>query len=573
MLYHYFDTLILKGGAGALVGYQVVLRNPADGTIVPIYADQNGTPIASVSLLTNIALTDSSGNYSLFVAYGTYNIEFRTPDGVLAGTPILQVPMLVGEPGNTGDTGPPGPAQNFRVSLAALKAAAITDRNSTYDRSLWTWETSNAPYVADDINTVKADSTSLSVGAWIRQSATQITFAQPLTGAKTRNVSQKLGEIVSLQDSGAIGDGSDATAGINAAGSSANTAGGRGFTVAAPNGTYTLSSTISGANRVKIAGAGALSTIFNAGFNSTLFKFDSITSAGMAGARLGFGAYSGAIGIALATTTDTLRDCQFSDLEIAGGMIAGQIGFRAQASNSNILTECSTDRMVYRQVDQPMLLLDEEGNWHTRITIDQFAVTAHAAIEARTNVDFFEARIAGAPAAGSVGYRQRGFRNFANLAVDIGAASTAIDIGDDAGDIIILRRPETLTPIGPIGRNNTVIDTECTYVPRLRFTGGMPTSGAFALVGFGTGATITQIGGSDGFHGFKITVGTTPSANPTIKYTYLRSWDSAPMTDATVNGIAGVTISDIAETTTYYQLQLSGALAAGNVLFFRVRAG
>lgn len=65
-------------------------------------------------------------------------------------------------------TGPAGPAANGRINLAALKAAATTDRYSLYDGSLWTWTTGDFTGQTDDINIVKADATSLATGAWLR---------------------------------------------------------------------------------------------------------------------------------------------------------------------------------------------------------------------------------------------------------------------------------------------------------------------------------------------------------------------------------------------------------------------
>jgi hypothetical protein len=67
-------------------------------------------------------------------------------------------------------------------TLGAFKAAPIANKaQSLQDPSIafgqFNWETANAPYVADNINIIKADSTALSVGAWVRQNATQVTFS------------------------------------------------------------------------------------------------------------------------------------------------------------------------------------------------------------------------------------------------------------------------------------------------------------------------------------------------------------------------------------------------------------
>lgn len=68
----------------------------------------------------------------------------------------------------TGPAGPTGASNNTRTNLAALKAAAITDKTSLYDGSLWTWTTGDYTGKADDSTIVKSDSQPLTVGAWVR---------------------------------------------------------------------------------------------------------------------------------------------------------------------------------------------------------------------------------------------------------------------------------------------------------------------------------------------------------------------------------------------------------------------
>ncbi len=75
-------------------------------------------------------------------------------------------PIAAGADGPIGET---GLSNNTRATLAALKAAAITDGTSLYDRSLWTWTPGDYTGQADDKNVVKATSTALTVGAWVRQ--------------------------------------------------------------------------------------------------------------------------------------------------------------------------------------------------------------------------------------------------------------------------------------------------------------------------------------------------------------------------------------------------------------------
>jgi hypothetical protein len=214
-LYHQFDVLTNTKG-DSLVGFQVLVRDPASGALIPIYGDENGTPIISTSGIDDIALTDGAGNYSLFVEPGTYNLEYRDPAGITTGT-TRQVPM------QNGPAGTPGPSNNTRETLADLKAADTTDLTSLYSGSLWTWTLGNFTGQADDINVVKAGSTALSIGAWVRQRGDGVNF-------DGRSVSAKLLETVSVKDArfvgGAKGNGTaNDTAAILAADAAAASAG------------------------------------------------------------------------------------------------------------------------------------------------------------------------------------------------------------------------------------------------------------------------------------------------------------------------------------------------------------
>ena len=211
ILYHQFDTLTNTRG-DSLPGYRVVARLPNGGAVQPIYGDLGGTPIAVTSGIANTAITDAAGNYSFFVQPGaTYDFEYSTPDGVFLFA-TRNVPIVGGV------LGPTGPSNNSRVDLTALKAAAITDATSLYDGALWSWTAGDFTGLADDLNIVKANSTPLSVGAWVRQKASGVTFRR-VQAASTRQVQDKLSEIaLSVDDFGAVGAiGTDDTAAVTAA--------------------------------------------------------------------------------------------------------------------------------------------------------------------------------------------------------------------------------------------------------------------------------------------------------------------------------------------------------------------
>jgi hypothetical protein len=81
-MFRWFGTVTNTRG-DSLPGWQVECVEVGDGqTVVPIFADENGTPIASVSGVANRAVADNEGNYGFFVPSGTYSLRFYNPAGV-----------------------------------------------------------------------------------------------------------------------------------------------------------------------------------------------------------------------------------------------------------------------------------------------------------------------------------------------------------------------------------------------------------------------------------------------------------------------------------------------------------
>jgi hypothetical protein len=81
-MFHWFSTVTNTRG-DALPGWQIECVQETDGqTVVPIFADANGTPIISVSGVANRAVADQNGNYFFFVPSGTYSLRFYNPSGV-----------------------------------------------------------------------------------------------------------------------------------------------------------------------------------------------------------------------------------------------------------------------------------------------------------------------------------------------------------------------------------------------------------------------------------------------------------------------------------------------------------
>lgn len=92
-MYHLVNNLTNKSG-DALVGYFVKLKD-ADGNYATLYSDTNSTPIATVSGIANAGITDSTGMYDIYVADGTYDVEFFDKSDITQlVTRIPAVPMF-----------------------------------------------------------------------------------------------------------------------------------------------------------------------------------------------------------------------------------------------------------------------------------------------------------------------------------------------------------------------------------------------------------------------------------------------------------------------------------------------
>jgi hypothetical protein len=101
---------------------------------------------------------------------------------------------------------------NSYSSISDLKAApasgatCLVSAGSAND-GVFFFTSGNFTGKADDINIVKANSTALGVGAWVRQTTAAITNSQAGDGAVNRRLQDKMRESVSVLDFGAKGDG------------------------------------------------------------------------------------------------------------------------------------------------------------------------------------------------------------------------------------------------------------------------------------------------------------------------------------------------------------------------------
>lgn len=299
-----------------------------------------------------------------------------------------------------------------------------------------------------------------------------------------------------------------------------DTTSGKGATVVITARHMILTGTLKVPDRIVLAGSGVRRTFINAAGTGAMFEFDGAEYSGLRDMRLGMGPDASLISIDIKTDVKSCRKLEFRNLEIAGTEASGQIGIRSITSGSNIISECSFNRILLVQIDRPVLEIGPEGNFWTDITVDQFARDGvpRAAIDSVSHASFYTARVAGTVAVGSVAYRQAGNRNIANIAADIGAGSAALDI-DGISNIVLLERPEQLTPVGSSTPSTTIIDGDGMQVSRCAFRGTPPTASQFALSGFGSTATVTDIQGCDQRIKFTInSSGTGQTAFPTVGF-------------------------------------------------------
>lgn len=136
-MFHYFNAIQNTKG-DALIGYYVKLRD-SNGDEVDIFADENSTPIISVSEVANAAKVDSDGNAEFYVAGGTYSVDIYATNATSLVKTISNVPMidLAAVEGLTdGDKGDITVANSFAdwtinnnaVTYGKIQAVSATDK-------------------------------------------------------------------------------------------------------------------------------------------------------------------------------------------------------------------------------------------------------------------------------------------------------------------------------------------------------------------------------------------------------------------------------------------------------------
>jgi hypothetical protein len=268
-------------------------------------------------------------------------------------------------------------------ALAASGGAALVGSNDGASGTLWTT-------VAGFITYLRS-----SVGSSI------VGFLQAGTGAVARTSQAKMRDVVNVTDFGATNN----RAQIIAALAAADTAGGKGATVVFPQGVWSIDANIdlSAYPRVKLKGAGSLSTIINATHNGVMFTVDGQSDIELSGMRLGMSVGSSQVGIDLKATASSAFRFKANDMQIAGNGAAGQIGIRAIVTGANIITDCYANDIDIIQVDKPFVEVGTEGNFWKGIKVNQYGYSgAVVTASIATNVLTVTAVASGTLAQGQV---------------------------------------------------------------------------------------------------------------------------------------------------------------------------
>jgi len=166
-MFHYFEAITNTSG-DSLIGYFARVVDPATQNTVTISADDNGTPIVTVSGVENAATTDQYGNLDFYVVPGTYHLDIYAPNATSLILRVQNVSMNSTK-GDTGDQGPQGDPGEGLADVMAPNGAGL------------------------------------------------VGFVQNSVNAVTRDLQSKAREWVSIKDFGAVGAPADDTAAIQAA--------------------------------------------------------------------------------------------------------------------------------------------------------------------------------------------------------------------------------------------------------------------------------------------------------------------------------------------------------------------
>lgn len=123
-MYHYYNAITNTRG-DSLPGYFVRAVNVSDNSVAPIFSDDSGTPVSVVSGVVNMALTDTDGNVSFYVASGNYHVDIYAGDQTTFIKRVPNVPMTLANVANAlGTSTTTAPSQKAVSDALVAKADA-----------------------------------------------------------------------------------------------------------------------------------------------------------------------------------------------------------------------------------------------------------------------------------------------------------------------------------------------------------------------------------------------------------------------------------------------------------------
>jgi len=183
-MHHYFEAITNTSG-DSLIGYFARVVDPATNNGVTIAADNNGTPISTVSGVDNAAKTDAYGNLDFYVQPGTYHLDIYAPNATSLQLRVQNVAMnsAKGDTGATGAQGDPGPADSTFTTISALQAAPATNKSYTLadlnnGRNDFSFVSGNFTGQADNVDIFQQTGTPLTSGALVRKMTDTIAYRE-----------------------------------------------------------------------------------------------------------------------------------------------------------------------------------------------------------------------------------------------------------------------------------------------------------------------------------------------------------------------------------------------------------
>lgn len=227
---------------------RVYFYAPGTTTKMPIYADSGLTEIQPNPVQSNAAARLPA---IYFPEDQNYRVVIRNKLGVIMEEMDPFVPGSYPQ-GPKGDSGAAGNVASDIAALAAYQPSADAVIYAP-DGATFTWTLGNFTGLADDINIVKQDDTALTVGAWVRQAATSISFGAGNVADALPNIynmPRSLADAV-VQTNGTITTGTDCAAEFNRLKALGVAAGGA-FSIVFPAGQYITYSSLTSADDMTV---------------------------------------------------------------------------------------------------------------------------------------------------------------------------------------------------------------------------------------------------------------------------------------------------------------------------------